>query len=105
MAGSFVNRAVGGFTLSIERRSMDRFDLSQLPRSQQDRDRVMLQSLFSRLRLVMTESLNRQDAQMDDLIWVGNTLYPRGMVILAATLVFLTPFVIAGIIKLVRVLR
>lgn len=39
---------------------------------------------------------------MSDLIWVGNTLIPRGTVILAVALTFLAPFVIVGIVQLVR---
>jgi hypothetical protein len=38
---------------------------------------------------------------MGDLIWVGNTLIPRGTVILVVALVFLAPFVVAGFVKFV----
>jgi hypothetical protein len=42
---------------------------------------------------------------MSDLIWVGNTLIPRGLVIAAVGLIFLAPFVIAGIIQLILKLK
>lgn len=42
---------------------------------------------------------------MNDLIWVGNTLIPRGVVIAAVALAFLMPFVIAGIVHLVLKIR
>lgn len=41
---------------------------------------------------------------MNDLIWVGNTLYPRGLVIMAVALAFIAPFVIVGAVKLVLAL-
>lgn len=36
---------------------------------------------------------------MNDLIWIGNTLYPRWFVIAIAAAVFIAPFVIAAIIQ------
>lgn len=42
---------------------------------------------------------------MGDLIWVGNTLVPRGVVIGFVMVVFLTPFVIAGVIQIVRAIK
>ena len=38
---------------------------------------------------------------MGDLIWVGNTLFPRGTVILFVLAVFLVPFVIGWIATLI----
>jgi hypothetical protein len=37
-----------------------------------------------------------------DLIWVGNTLLPRGVVIGIAAAVVIAPFAIAGFIAVVR---
>ena len=39
---------------------------------------------------------------MNELIWVGNTLIPRGVVVLVMGLVFVTPFVIAGAVQIIR---
>lgn len=38
--------------------------------------------------------------RMDDLIWVGNTLYPRGFVLLVAAVIILV--VIGGIYAAIR---
>lgn len=38
---------------------------------------------------------------MNELIWVGNTLYPRWFVLAVPTAIFLTPLLIAGVIRLV----
>lgn len=43
----------------------------------------------------------RGERPMSDLIWVGNTLYPRWFVIIIVVMVFLTPFIIAGIVQIV----
>ena len=39
---------------------------------------------------------------MSDLIWIGNTLYPRWFVIGVVGLVFLTPFVIGALVSILR---
>ena len=39
---------------------------------------------------------------MGDLIWIGNTLLPRGVVIMAVLVVFCAPLVIAGVVQIFR---
>ena len=39
---------------------------------------------------------------MNELIWIGNTLYPRWFVIAFVAGNFLVPFVMAGIIAIMR---
>ena len=39
---------------------------------------------------------------MNDLIWVGNTLYPRSMIIGSVAAVFLAPFVIGACLMYVK---
>lgn len=36
---------------------------------------------------------------MGDLIWIGNTLYPRGFVIAVVAAIFIAPFIIAAIVS------
>jgi hypothetical protein len=39
---------------------------------------------------------------MNDLIWVGNTLYPRWIVIAVAVVLFIAPFMVASVVQILR---
>jgi len=39
---------------------------------------------------------------MGDLIWIGNTLMPRGTMILFVAIVFIAPFMIGGVMSFIR---